>query len=72
MLNVPYTGCGNITSFFILHGNQAVEVVAGWAWFHSRDEVLKFSFLSFQSQSCVGVMRNVRLPSKPTFQIDGL
>ena len=28
---------GNITSFFIMSGNQAVEVVAGWACFHSRD-----------------------------------
>ena len=42
-----YTGCGNITSFFILHSNQAVEVVARWVWFHSRGEVLKF--LSFCS-----------------------
>ena len=24
-----YTGCGNIASFFIMRGNQAVEVVAG-------------------------------------------
>ena len=64
-----YTGCDNITSFFIMRGNQAVEVVAGWACFHSRDEfLLKYS----QSLSCVGVVRNVRLPSKLTFRIDCL
>ena len=37
-----YTGCGNITSFSIMRGNQSVEIGAGWASFHSRDEILKF------------------------------
>ena len=27
---------------FIMRGNQAVEVVAEWTCFHSRDEILKF------------------------------
>ena len=26
----------------MMRGNHAVEVVAGWACFHSRDEILKF------------------------------
>jgi len=46
-----HTGCGNITSFFVMRGNQAVEVVAGWACFHSRDEILKFPWKYSQSQS---------------------
>ena len=29
LVSCDYTGCGNITSFFIIRGNQAVEVVAG-------------------------------------------
>jgi len=62
-----YNGCGNITSFFVMHGNQAVEVVVGWAGFHFRDEILKFPWKYSQSLSCVGVMRNLRLPSKPPF-----
>ena len=62
-----YTECGNITSFFIMRGNQAVEVVLRWECFHSRDEILKFPWKYSQSLSCVGVVRNVRLPSKPTF-----
>ena len=36
------TECGNITSFFIMRGNQDIEVVAWWEYFHSRDEILKF------------------------------
>ena len=56
------TGCGNITSFFIMRGNRAVEVEAGLTCFHSRDVIL----VSLE------VVRNVRLPSKPTFRIDCL
>ena len=33
-------GCDNITSFFLKRGNQAAEVVVGWASFHSRNEIL--------------------------------
>ena len=58
--------------FFIMHGNQAVEMVAGWARFHSRDEIPMFPWKHSQSPSCVGVERNVRLPLKPTFRIDCL
>ena len=65
-------GCGNKTSWFIMRGNQAVEVAARWACFHCRDEILKFPWKYSQSLSCVGVVRNVRLPSKPTFRIDCL
>ena len=25
-----------------MRGNQAVDVVAGWAYFHSREKILKF------------------------------
>ena len=67
---ISYTGYGKITSFFIMRGNQAVEVVAGWACFHSRDEILKFPWKYSQSLSCIGVVRNVRLPLKPTFRIN--
>ena len=65
-------GCGNITSYFIKRGNQDVEAVAGWACFHSRDEILKFPWKYSQSLTCIGVVRNVRLPSKPTLRIDCL
>ena len=65
-----YTRCGNIIYFFIMHGNQSVEVVARWAYSHSRDEILKFPWKYNQSLSCVGVVRNVRLPSKPSFRIE--
>ena len=42
-LNIkPLYMCGNMTSFFIMRGNQTAEVVAGWACFHSTDEILKF------------------------------
>ena len=37
-----YTRCGNITFFFIMHGNQVVEIVAEWVYFYSRDEIIKF------------------------------
>jgi len=50
-----------------MRGNQAVEEVAGWACFHSRDEILMFPGKYSQSLSCVGVVRNVRLPSKTIF-----
>ena len=66
------SGCGNITSFFIMHSNQAVEVLAGWACFHSRDEILKFPCKCSRSLSCVAVVRNVRLPSELTFRTDCL
>ena len=66
------TGCGYITSLFIIRGNQVVEVIAEWACFHFRDEILKFPWKYSQSLLCVGVVRNVRLPSKPTFRIDCL
>ena len=33
---------GDITSFIIMCGNQAVAVVAVWACYYSRDEILKF------------------------------
>ena len=62
-----YTGCGNIISFLIMRDNQAVEIVAGWACFHSRGEILKFPWKYSQLLSCVGVVRNLRLSSKPTF-----
>ena len=65
-----YTECDNITSFFIMRPNQAVEIVTGWACFHSREEILKFIWKYSQSLSYVGVVRNVRLPSKATFRID--
>ena len=65
-----YAGSGNITSFFLLRGNLVVEVVTGWACFHSRDEILKFPWKYSQSLSCVGVVRNSRLPLKPTIRID--
>ena len=65
------TSCGNITSFFIMRCNQAVEVVAGWACSHSR-VILKFLCIYRQSLSYVGEVRNVRLPSKHTFRIDCL
>ena len=55
--------------FFIMRGNQAAEVAAGWACFHSRDEILKFPWKYSQRLSCVGVVRNY---SKPTFRIDYL
>ena len=55
-----------------MRGNQALEVVAGWACFHSRDEILKFPWKYSLSLSCVGVVRNVCLTSKPTFRIDCL
>ena len=61
-----------MTTSFIIRGNQAVEVVVGGACFHSRDDILKFPWKYSQSPSCVGVVRNVRLPSKPTFGIDCL
>ena len=51
-----------------MRGNQAVEVVAGWACFHSRDEIQKFPWIYSQSLLCVEVARNVHLPSKPTFE----
>ena len=52
-----------------MRGNQAIEVVAGWACFNSRDEILKLPWKYIRSQSCVGVVRNVRLSSKPTFNV---
>ena len=61
-------GCGNITSFFIMPGNLAVEVVAEWTWFHLIGPFLKFSRKYSQSLSCVGVVRSVRLSLKPTFR----
>ena len=70
--NLFLYGCGNITSFYIMRDNQAAEVVAGWACFHSSDEILKFPWKYFQSLSCDGVVRNVHLPLKPTFRIDYL
>ena len=65
-------GCGNITSFYIMRGIQAVEVVAGWACFHSGDKILKFPWEYSNSLSCIGVVRNVCLLSKPTFRMDCL
>ena len=47
-----YTGCDNITSFFIMRSNQAVEVIAGWACFNSTDEIL----VSLEIQSAI-IMR---------------
>ena len=61
-----------MTSYFIMHGNQNVKIIAGWTCFHSRDNILKFPWKYSQSLSCVGVVRDVRLPSKPTFLIDCL
>ena len=55
-----------------MRGIQAVEVVMGWACFHSRDEILKFLWKYSQSLSCVRVVRNMCLSSKPTFRIDCL
>jgi len=55
-----------------MRGSQAVEVAAGWACIHSRDDILKFPWKYSQSLSCVGVVKNVRLPLKLTFQIDCL
>ena len=43
------TECGNITSYVVMRGNQAVEVVSGWACFHTREDILKFPWKYSQS-----------------------
>ena len=50
-----------------MRGNQAVEVVTGCAYLNFKDDILKFPWKYSKSLSCVGVVRNVRLPSKSTF-----
>src|SRR6266481_6333713 len=67
---ITHTGWGNITSFFEIRAIQAVEVVVEREWSHSRVLDIKFCFIPYELRSCVGTVRSVRFPSRPTFRTD--
>src|SRR5258705_3891559 len=70
MSDCIYTGCGKITSLFEMSALKLMGVPGGCAWSRSRDGILKFCKLVFQSSSCVGVTSSVRLPYRLIFPTD--